>query len=204
MDTDALRRLHYVAAVACGMIAALAVHIVLTVFGVGLDSVLRDAAAASKQQFASALAWWAIGGADEAGAPDRPPSQGRRELLLAGGRRIAQHRIQADAEHGQHDVHGERRDHSAGDGGDIVQAAEGVGVHAVRKRLWRRGGRCHTIADAFAQREARRALPRAAVARSGDREIAAPARRAAPVSASSPRYDSAATETHPTGTFDSR
>jgi len=63
MDTDALRRLHYVAAVACGMFAALAVHIVLTVFGVGLDSVLRDAAAASKQQFASALAWWAIGGA---------------------------------------------------------------------------------------------------------------------------------------------
>ena len=63
MDTDALRRLHYVAAVACGMFAALAMHIVLTVFGVGLDSVLRDAAAASKQQFASALAWWAIGGA---------------------------------------------------------------------------------------------------------------------------------------------
>jgi F0F1-type ATP synthase membrane subunit c/vacuolar-type H+-ATPase subunit K len=63
MDTDALRRLHYVAAVACGMFAALAVHIVLTVFGVGLDSVLRDTTAASKQQFASALAWWAIGGA---------------------------------------------------------------------------------------------------------------------------------------------
>ena len=63
MDTDALRHLHYVAAVACGMFAALAVHIVLTVFGVGLDSVLRGAAAASKQQFASALAWWAIGGA---------------------------------------------------------------------------------------------------------------------------------------------
>jgi hypothetical protein len=63
MDTDALRRLHYVAAVACGMFAALAVHIVLTVFGVGLDSVLRGLAAGSKQQFASALAWWAIGGA---------------------------------------------------------------------------------------------------------------------------------------------
>jgi hypothetical protein len=63
MDTDALRRLHYVAAVACGMFAALAVHIVLTVFGVGLDSVLRDLTAGSKQQFASALAWWAIGAA---------------------------------------------------------------------------------------------------------------------------------------------
>ena len=63
MDTDALRRLHYAAAVACGVFAALAMHIVLTVFGVGLNSVLRDIAAGSKQQFASAMAWWAIGGA---------------------------------------------------------------------------------------------------------------------------------------------
>ena len=63
MDTDALRRLHYAAAIACGVFAALAVHILLTVFSVGLDSVLRDAIAGSKQQFASALAWWAIGGA---------------------------------------------------------------------------------------------------------------------------------------------
>ncbi len=63
MDTDILRRLHYAAAIACGVFAALVVHIVLTVFGVGLDTVLRDAAAGNKQQLASALAWWAIGGA---------------------------------------------------------------------------------------------------------------------------------------------
>ena len=61
MDTDILRRLHYAAAIACGVFAALVVHIVLTVFGVGLDAALR--AAGNKQQFASALAWWAIGGA---------------------------------------------------------------------------------------------------------------------------------------------
>jgi len=63
MDTDVLRRLHYAAAIACGVFAALAMHIVLTVFGVGLDQVLRSAGGASKQQFVSALAWWAIGGA---------------------------------------------------------------------------------------------------------------------------------------------
>lgn len=62
MDSDALRRLHYAAAIACGVFAALVVHIVLTVLGVGLDAVMRGAAS-SKQQFASALAWWAIGGA---------------------------------------------------------------------------------------------------------------------------------------------
>ncbi|HEY1475762.1 MAG TPA: hypothetical protein VGF53_16935 [Pseudolabrys sp.] len=61
MDTDILRRLHYAAALACGVFAALLMHIVLTVFGVGLDVVLRDAAAGNKQ-FVSALAWWAIGG----------------------------------------------------------------------------------------------------------------------------------------------
>jgi hypothetical protein len=63
METDALRRLNYAAAIACGVFAALAVHIALTVFGVGLDAVLRNAAAGSKQQFVSALAWWAIGAA---------------------------------------------------------------------------------------------------------------------------------------------
>ena len=63
LDTDTLRRLHYAAAIACGVFAALVVHIALTVFGVGLDAVLRDAAAGSKQQFVSALAWWAIGAA---------------------------------------------------------------------------------------------------------------------------------------------
>ena len=63
MDSNVLRRLHYVAAIACGVFAALAMHIALTVFGVGLDAVLRGAASGSKQQFVSALAWWAIGAA---------------------------------------------------------------------------------------------------------------------------------------------
>lgn len=63
MDTDALRRLHYAAAIACGVFAALVVHILLTVFGLGLDQVLRDATAASAKQFISALAWWAIAAA---------------------------------------------------------------------------------------------------------------------------------------------
>ena len=48
METDILRRLHYAAAIACGVFAALVMHIVLTVFGVGLDAVLRDAAAGNK------------------------------------------------------------------------------------------------------------------------------------------------------------
>jgi len=63
MDTDTLRRLHYAAAIACGVFAALVVHIVFSVFGVGLDAVLRDATAGHRQQLASALAWWAIGAA---------------------------------------------------------------------------------------------------------------------------------------------
>jgi len=63
MEADALRRLHYAAAIACGVFAALSVHIALTVFGVGLDAVLRDAATGHRQQMASALAWWAIGSA---------------------------------------------------------------------------------------------------------------------------------------------
>jgi len=60
---DALRRLHYAAAIACGVFTALVVHIVLTVFGLGLDSVLRDKGASLDLQFASALAWWAIAAA---------------------------------------------------------------------------------------------------------------------------------------------
>jgi F0F1-type ATP synthase membrane subunit c/vacuolar-type H+-ATPase subunit K len=63
MDTDVLRRLHYAAAIACGVFAALVMHILLTVSGIGLDSVLRDSAVGNKQQFISAMAWWAIGGA---------------------------------------------------------------------------------------------------------------------------------------------
>jgi hypothetical protein len=61
MDSDALRRLHYAAAIACGVCAALAMHIVLTVFGHGLDAVLRDVTASSQQQLVSAIAWWAVG-----------------------------------------------------------------------------------------------------------------------------------------------
>ncbi len=64
MDADTLRRLHYAAAIACGVFAALVVHIALTLFGVGLDAALRSAGAGvGKQQLVSALAWWAIAGA---------------------------------------------------------------------------------------------------------------------------------------------
>src|SRR3989304_4917787 len=61
MDTEALRRLHYAAAIACGVFAALVVPIVLTLFGIGLAPVLR--AAGNTRQFVSALAWWAIAAA---------------------------------------------------------------------------------------------------------------------------------------------
>lgn len=67
MDTDALRRLHYVAAIACGVFAALVMHIVLTVFGVGLDTMLRNLEAGSHPQTISALAWWAVAAAGFAG-----------------------------------------------------------------------------------------------------------------------------------------
>lgn len=63
METDALRRLHYAAAIACGVFAALVMHIFLTVLGLGLDAVLRDNATGNKQQFISAMAWWATAGA---------------------------------------------------------------------------------------------------------------------------------------------
>jgi hypothetical protein len=67
MDTDALRRLHYITAIACGVFAALALHIVLTVLGFGIDKVLRDAALGAHVQLVSALAWWAIAAAGFAG-----------------------------------------------------------------------------------------------------------------------------------------
>lgn len=63
METDVLRRLNYAAALACGVFAALVVHIALTVFGVGLGSVLRDGAASIQLQLISALAWWGIAAA---------------------------------------------------------------------------------------------------------------------------------------------
>jgi hypothetical protein len=63
METDVLRRLHYAAAIACGTFAALVMHIVLTVMGVGLDVAMRDLAAGIKPELTSALAWWAIAAA---------------------------------------------------------------------------------------------------------------------------------------------
>jgi hypothetical protein len=63
MDNDALRRLHYAAAIACGVFAALVVHIALTMLNFSLAAVLRDAAAGHGPQLISALAWWAIAGA---------------------------------------------------------------------------------------------------------------------------------------------
>ena len=61
IDTEALRRLHYAAAIACGVFATLVIHILLTVFGLGLDSALRSAD--PRQQFISAIAWWATAAA---------------------------------------------------------------------------------------------------------------------------------------------
>jgi hypothetical protein len=63
MNTEANRHLHYATAIACGVFAALAMHIVLTVFGLGLDQVLRDPLAANARQVVSAIAWWAIAAA---------------------------------------------------------------------------------------------------------------------------------------------
>ncbi len=63
IDTEGLRRVNYAAAIACGVFAALAVHIALTVFGIGLDAALRNTAAGSKLQFFSAIAWWAVAAA---------------------------------------------------------------------------------------------------------------------------------------------
>jgi hypothetical protein len=63
MEIDVLRRLHYAAAIASGTFAALVMHIVLTVLGVGLDTAMRDLAAGIKPELTSALAWWAIAAA---------------------------------------------------------------------------------------------------------------------------------------------
>lgn len=68
MDTEALRRLHYAAAIACGVFAALVIHVSLTMLRFSLDSVLREGAAGPPQQLVSALAWWAIAAAGFLGA----------------------------------------------------------------------------------------------------------------------------------------
>lgn len=67
MDADATRRLHYITAIACGVFAALALHIVLTVLGFGLDKVLRAASYGAQVQLVAALSWWAIAAAGFAG-----------------------------------------------------------------------------------------------------------------------------------------
>jgi hypothetical protein len=54
MEADALRRLHYTAAIGCGVFAALAAHIVLSVFGIGLQRALSD------RHVVAAFAWWAV------------------------------------------------------------------------------------------------------------------------------------------------
>lgn len=66
MDTDALRRLHYAAAMACGVFAALLIHIFLTMLGFSLAAVLGESAG-HRQQLVSALAWWSIAAAGFAG-----------------------------------------------------------------------------------------------------------------------------------------
>ena len=67
MDADATRRLHYVTAIACGVFAALALHIVLTVSGLGMDRALRDASLSAQVQLVASLSWWAIAAAGFAG-----------------------------------------------------------------------------------------------------------------------------------------
>jgi hypothetical protein len=54
MDTDALRRLHYTAAICCGVFAALAVHIVLSVLGFGIGRFMQG------EDAVAALSWWAV------------------------------------------------------------------------------------------------------------------------------------------------
>lgn len=63
MDAHVSRRLEYAAAVACGMFASLALHILLTVFGVGLDQALRPGIAQPHVQLITAFAWWAVAAA---------------------------------------------------------------------------------------------------------------------------------------------
>lgn len=61
-EFETLRRLQYAAAIACGVLAALTVHILLTVSGIGLGTVLGENPS-SAQQLTASLAWWAIGAA---------------------------------------------------------------------------------------------------------------------------------------------
>jgi len=51
----------HIVALACGLLLALAVHIVLIAKGVGLTAMFQDIFATSTDQLKAALAWWAIG-----------------------------------------------------------------------------------------------------------------------------------------------
>lgn len=55
------RALIYTTALACGLFLALAVHIGLTAAGVGLPGSAPEVFFTGKDQFNTALAWWAIG-----------------------------------------------------------------------------------------------------------------------------------------------
>ena len=55
------RVLIYTAALACGMLLALAVHIGLTAAGLGLAGAALEVFFFGKDQIKTALAWWAIG-----------------------------------------------------------------------------------------------------------------------------------------------
>ena len=61
MQTVALNRLQYAAAIACGVFAALTVLIIFTVLDFGLGTVLRAMLPSNAQQLVSAFAWWTIG-----------------------------------------------------------------------------------------------------------------------------------------------
>jgi hypothetical protein len=55
------RVLIYMAALTCGLLLALAVHIALTAAGLGLAGAAAGAFLSGKDQINTALAWWAIG-----------------------------------------------------------------------------------------------------------------------------------------------
>ena len=49
MDSFSSRNLHYAAAIGCGVFAALAVHIALSVFGLGIDALDHRGLGASRR-----------------------------------------------------------------------------------------------------------------------------------------------------------
>ena len=76
MDTDALRRLHYAAAIACGLFAALCVHIVLTVFGLGLRGItviVAQDGISGDPEFTETLTRWQLLNEPGFANPDNKP-----------------------------------------------------------------------------------------------------------------------------------